>query len=297
MIHLLDPAVFSVQILLLSRLFLVFLLYSFAGWCCEVLYVGIFYEHKFVNRGFLHGPVCPIYGCGGLAVLLLPDTVKSSWIALFICTMVLCSVVEYLTSMYLEKTFKMKWWDYSDHKFNIKGRICLTNSILFGVMGIVVVRFIQPATDNLVFSLNDTATEYLAGGLAVIFVIDYITTVRRLVDFSTTMEKMKEFSESLRERYAGESWFHSASIIEMFTSIKEHAKIEKEKFSTVLLQKVESFNEHHNDMERFLIRFPAASSSNYRETLALIRQRIADSIAEKKAVSAEKHAEKKEALD
>src|SRR5574344_1872380 len=215
----------SVEYLPLCRVFLIFLLYSFIGWCCEVMYVGIFYEHKFVNRGFLHGPICPIYGCGGLVVMTLPDEIKSSWVGLFFCAMILCSLVEYATSWYMEETFHMKWWDYSDHKFNIKGRVCLLNSTLFGIMGLVVVHFIQPTVDSLVNRLNDTVTVYLANGLAAVFIVDYIATVHRVVDFSTSMEKMKEFSESLRERYAGESWFRGTSITEMFASIKEHAQI------------------------------------------------------------------------
>jgi uncharacterized membrane protein len=273
----------SVEIVPLSRMFLIFLLYSFIGWCCEVLYVGVFYEHKFVNRGFLHGPVCPIYGCGGLVIMLLPDEVKLSWGTLFVSAMVLCSAVEYFTSWEMEKMFGMKWWDYSDHRFNIKGRVCLLNSVLFGIMGIVVVHFIQPVVDHFVLKLNDTTTVYLAAGLAVIFVADNIVTVHKLVDFSTAMAKLKEFGESLSERYSDESWFRGASLSEMFASIKERAVVEKGKFSKVMLQKIDFFNAHNPTEERFVIRFPRLSSSSYRESLGLVKQHILDGIAERKA--------------
>jgi uncharacterized membrane protein len=283
----------SIELIPLSRLFLIFLLYSFIGWCCEVLYVGIFYEHKFVNRGFLHGPLCPIYGCGGLVVMLLPDEVKSSWATLFVSTMVLCSVVEYITSWELEKMFNMKWWDYSDHKFNIKGRVCLLNSVLFGIMGIVAVHFAQPVVDHFVFKLNDTVTVYLSTGLAVIFFIDIIITIHKLVDFSTTMAKLKEFSESLVERYSGESWFRCTSLAEMFASIKERASVEKDKFSMGMLQRIDLFNEHRPNEERFVLRFPRLSSSSYRESLGLVKQHIMDGIAERKAFLAMKRHDSK----
>jgi uncharacterized membrane protein len=278
----------SIEIIPLSRLFLIFLLYSFIGWCCEVLYVGIFFEHKFVNRGFLHGPICPIYGCGGLVVMMLPQEVKSSWLTLFVSSMVLCSVVEYITSWQMERVFKMKWWDYSDKKFNIKGRVCLLNSTLFGVMGIVAVHFVQPVVNHFVFKLNDMVTQYLAGGLALIFIVDYIVTVHKLVDFSTTMAKLKEFGESLKEQYSGESWFRSSNLTEMFSSIKEYAAVEKDRFSKGLLGRIEAFSEHHPDEELFVIRFPRLSSSNYKESLALIKQRVTDSINEKKAALEQK---------
>ncbi|HAH63753.1 MAG TPA: hypothetical protein DCL73_16830 [Treponema sp.] len=283
----------SIEIVPLSRLFLIFLLYSFIGWCCEVLYVGIFYEHKFVNRGFLHGPVCPIYGYGGLIIMLLPHEVKSSWITLFVSAMVLCSAVEYFASWEMEKMFKMKWWDYSDHKFNIKGRICLLNSVLFGVMGIISVHFVQPVVDRFVLKLNDTSTVYLAAGFGVVFIIDNIATVHGLVDFSTTMAKLKEFGEALSELYSGESWFRGASMTEMFASVKERASVEKEKFSNGLLQKIDFFNAHHPNEERLVIRFPRLTSISYMKSLGLVKQHIMDSIAERKAeLAMKKHKSK-----
>ena len=282
----------SVEYLPLCRVFLIFLLYSFIGWCCEVAYVGIFFEHKFVNRGFLHGPVCSIYGCGGLVVMMLPQEVKSSWVALFFCTMILCSAVEYFTSWEMERMFKMKWWDYSDHKFNIKGRVCLLNSTLFGIMGVVIVRFVQPCVDALVMKLNDTVTLWLASVLAAVYIIDNIATVHKLVDFSTTMAKMKEFGESLKERYGSETWFRGTSITEVFASVKEHAGIERSRFSTAVLQKIESFTSHQPNLEHFVVRFPRLSSTSYRESLSLIRQRISEGIGEKKAASLKKHSDK-----
>ncbi|MBP3710205.1 MAG: putative ABC transporter permease [Treponema sp.] len=282
----------AIQVIPLARLFLIFLLYSFIGWCSEVLYVGIFYEHKFINRGFLHGPICPVYGFGGLVVMMLPEKVQASWITLFVTCMVLCSLVEYVTSWQMEKIFKMKWWDYSEHKFNIKGRVCLLNSTLFGVMGLVAVHFVQPFVNSMVYKIDDTVTVYLADGLALVFVVDALLTIHKLIDFSMTMAKLKEFGESLRERYAGEQWFISTSIADMFASIKKRAAVERNKFSDSLMQKIDSFNEHRFDFEKFIARFPRVSSTSYRESLALVKHRFAERVAERKAAFAKKRASK-----
>ncbi|MBQ9495356.1 MAG: putative ABC transporter permease [Treponema sp.] len=278
----------AIQMLPLCHLFLIFLLYSFIGWCSEVLYVGVFYEHKFINRGFLHGPICPVYGFGGLVVMMLPEKVRASWITLFVTSMALCSFVEYVTSWQMEKIFKMKWWDYSERKFNINGRVCLLNSTLFGVLGLVVVRFVQPFVDRMVHKIDSTVTMYLADGLAFVFIVDVLLTIHKLIDFSTTMAKLKEFGESLRERYAGEQWFISTSIADMFASIKEHAAVERNKFSDSLMQKIDSFNEHHFDFEKFVARFPRISSLSYRESLALVKQRFEERVADRKAAFAKR---------
>jgi hypothetical protein len=105
--------------------FLIFIIFSVVGWISEVLYVGIFFEHKFVNRGFLHGPLCPIYGFGGLSILLLPQSLYSTWVMLFFAGMLFGTIVEYISSWILEKLFHTRWWDYSHYKFNIRGRVCL----------------------------------------------------------------------------------------------------------------------------------------------------------------------------
>ncbi|MBQ9238939.1 MAG: putative ABC transporter permease [Treponema sp.] len=273
----------AVQYVPLSRIFLVFIAYGCIGWCAEVLYVGLFFEHKFVNRGFLRGPICPVYGCGGLAVLALPLEIKNSWGALFVSVMVLATTVEYLTAWYLEHTFHMKWWDYSHYRFNIQGRVCLLNSVLFGVLGVVIVRFVQPLIDFCISQLNDVLTLSLAGGIAVVFSIDLVTTTKRLVDFSTFMEKMQEFSESLKVRFADEAWFRSTTLADMFASVREHIRNNGDFARAPLMHKFEEFYKHHANHERLLRLFPEASSVNYKEALSLMRARIAESIAERKA--------------
>ena len=115
--------------------FLLFISYSILGWLMEVT-VKYFQFRRFINRGFLIGPYCPIYGWGAILITLLLKKYIDDPIALFALGMMLCAILEYFASYLLEKTFKARWWDYSNQKFNINGRICLKTMIVFGLLGI-----------------------------------------------------------------------------------------------------------------------------------------------------------------
>ena len=127
----------------LSYIFLIFLIYSVIGWISEVIYCSIL-QHKLVNRGFLHGPICPVYGFGGLLVVFFLEPFAGNIFYLFFMASIVTSVLEYATSWVLETIFATKWWDYSDLRFNIHGRICLLNSLLFGLMSVVGVKIMHP---------------------------------------------------------------------------------------------------------------------------------------------------------
>ncbi len=123
--------------------FLIFLTYSVAGWCIEV-FLGVVMQHKIVNRGFLIGPVCPIYGIGALLMsLLLRNT--TNLVEVFLVSFLAGAVLEYTTSFLMEKLFRVRWWDYTDEKFNIRGRICLKYLLCFGVLGLIIMSFTNPA--------------------------------------------------------------------------------------------------------------------------------------------------------
>jgi len=231
--------------------FLIFIIFSFVGWVSEVLYVGIFFEHRFVNRGFLHGPLCPIYGFGGLSILLLPQELYSTWFLLFCASMLLGTVVEYLSSWILEKLFHTRWWDYSRYKFNIHGRVCLLNSVLFGVLGLVIIHFIQPQVMKLLSLFSSTVLTVTADVLAVALVVDLLITVRRLVDFSVSMARLAAIKESLLERFD-----------------------RREEFNAALHKKLEALQPRLKNLESFIHRFPTLKSINYREELMLLKERL-----------------------
>ena len=120
-----------------------FFIYAFLGWCTEVIYAAV-NSGKFVNRGFLNGPYCPIYGFGVVAVVLCIYPIKDNLPVLFFGSVILTTLLEFITGFVLEKIFNEKWWDYSDEHFNIKGYICLKFSLMWGLACIIVIRVIHP---------------------------------------------------------------------------------------------------------------------------------------------------------
>ena len=181
--------------------FLIFILFSFIGWISEVIYVGVTSAHKFVNRGFLHGPLCPVYGFGGVVILMLPPSLYATWIPLFFASMILCTIVEYFVSWLMEKLFHTRWWDYSHYKIQLNGRICLLNSILFGFLGVVVIHFVYPLMIDLLNSLGQKVINVSGVIILAVLSVDIFFTVRKLVDFANVMKKLKELGETLNSHY------------------------------------------------------------------------------------------------
>ena len=255
--------------------FLIFILFSFIGWISEVIYVGVTSAHKFVNRGFLHGPICPVYGFGGVVILMLPPSLYATWIPLFLASMILCTTVEYFVSWLMEKLFHTRWWDYSHYKIQLNGRICLLNSILFGFLGVVVIHFVYPLMTDLLNSLGQTWISISGMIILAVLSVDVFFTVRKLVDFANVMKKLKDFGETLNSHYGQEEWFKKDSFMDMINSVIERAENRKEEFSQKILEKIEKLqNLHLPSVESFLKKFPSIKSAKYREELNMIKEKV-----------------------
>lgn len=159
-----------------------FAFYSFAGWCIEVLYY-FKNEHKFVNRGFLNGPFCPIYGFGVVSLVVLLDGYRHNVFTLFLLGTVLTTVLEYFTGFILEKTFKTKWWDYTDDPFNIHGRVCLLYSLIWGAGEVIVIRIIHPYINNIVINIPQVLGDIFLSVIVIYFIIDFYFTLASLMQF------------------------------------------------------------------------------------------------------------------
>ncbi|WP_373483981.1 putative ABC transporter permease [Acetobacterium sp.] len=187
----------------LSLLFIYFFLYAIIGWMCEVVYCSI-PEKKFINRGFLNGPYCPIYGVGALIIIMFLMPYVSDPILVFFIGIILTSTLEYITSWGMEKLFHAKWWDYSDHKFNINGRVCLLNSFLFGLLCVVLIYVVHPIVYDLVNSFSSFWITVIATVAAVFFLSDLIESTRETVSFnkklSSVYEATTEFTDHLKEK-------------------------------------------------------------------------------------------------
>ena len=255
--------------------FLIFILFSFIGWICEVIYVGVTSAHKFVNRGFLHGPLCPVYGFGGVVILMLPPSLYATWIPLFFASMILCTIVEYFVSWLMEKLFHTRWWDYSHYKIQLNGRICLLNSILFGFLGVVVIHFVYPLMIDLLNSLGQKVINVSGVIILAVLSVDIFFTVRKLVDFANVMKKLKELGETLNSHYGQEEWFKKGSFMDMINSVIERADNRKEEFSQKILEKIDKVqNLHLPSVELFIKKFPSIKSTKYKDELNMIKEKI-----------------------
>lgn len=255
--------------------FLIFILFSFIGWISEVIYVGVTSAHKFVNRGFLYGPLCPVYGFGGVMILMLPPSLYKTWIPLFFASMILCTIVEYFVSWLMEKLFHTRWWDYSHYKIQLNGRICLLNSILFGFLGVAVIHFVYPLMIDLLNSLGQTLINISGMIILAVLSVDIFFTVRKLVDFANVMKKLKEFGETLNSHYGQEEWFKKGSFMEMINSVIERAENRTEEFSQKILEKIDKVqNLHLPSVEPFLKKFPSIKSTKYKEELNMIKEKF-----------------------
>ena len=179
------------------RWFLVFVLYSFLGWLCETIFCSV-PARKFVNRGMLMGPFCPIYGFGALLVIALLMPVADTLWLLYICGVLVTSVLEYLVGFGLERLFHMKWWDYSDHKLQLHGRVCLTNSLLFGLLVVVVMRFVHPFVWRMVSGIAVSVLPWLSLAVYTYFVADTVITVHSILQLNGKLQQMHDIVEELK---------------------------------------------------------------------------------------------------
>lgn len=154
-------------------LFMKFILFSIFGYIAEMMMCMIV-DRKITNRGFLCGPVIPIYGVGSIALIFLLDPFKQSPIVVFVFGMIITTIIEYITSYLLEKIFHNRWWDYSQNKFNLNGRICLLNTSLFGIGSLAIIYLFNPMFDIFLSQMNHIALIIISAACFIIFALDVI---------------------------------------------------------------------------------------------------------------------------
>ena len=174
-----------------------FFLYSFLGWCSEVIFATL-KTGKFVNRGFLNGPVCPIYGTGVVLLLLALTPLREYAWAVFLAAALLCSALEFATGFLLEKVFHRKWWDYSDRHFNLCGYICLEMSLLWGVAALAVLYAVQPMFATLLQKLPLIAGYILLGIFAASLLTDLVFTLLQISALGKKYAELQKINAALR---------------------------------------------------------------------------------------------------
>ncbi len=242
-----------------------FLIYAMIGYVVEVIYCS-FGERKLVNRGFLYGPWLPIYGIGALLVIGATEAVVSMPPLLFLVTVILTSVVEYIGSWALERLFGIQLWDYSSHRFNINGRVCLKNSTLFGLLGLALVYLIHPQVKGAIALMD---RPYVAIGSHLILValgVDTTASTLGMLSFTRLLDRYHRRKEEIERRLAS-------------LALESHARL-----------LIERLHEERSELHERLLarsrslmaRFPSASSHNEkrRTHLSELRTRLKDALRE-----------------
>ncbi len=218
------------------KFFLYFLIYSILGWGMESFYVFLL-DQKLVNRGFLLGPYCPIYGFGALINILYLNQYKDNPLTVFIISMVLCSVLEYITSYLMEKIFKTRWWDYSDNKYNLNGRVCLRNTLLFGLASLVLIYLINPIISNIINKINITYIYAISIIWLILFITDIIVSCNIISKLKKTASSIEikdstiEISTMVRAKLNESNKILQKRLLKAFPSIdlSKYVKIRKSK--------------------------------------------------------------------
>lgn len=180
---------------------LYFFIYSFLGWVCESIYCSCL-QKKVINRGFLNGPVCPVYGVGALIIITGLWPYRDSMIAVFVMGVILTSLLEYVTATILEKLFHAKWWDYSKHKFNINGKVCLLNSTMFGFMSLFVIEVLHPFVIDVLSKMNSLVL-FVFLILAMMSMIgDLVVTAKALNSLTVRVDSLTSIVDDMKKIHA-----------------------------------------------------------------------------------------------
>lgn len=250
---------------------LMFFIYGFMGWCLEVAFFGVT-TGKFVNRGFLNGPICPIYGVGGMIVILCLLPLKSNFILLYICSVMITSVLELVTGLALEKIYHVRWWDYSDRPFNFKGHICLSFSLAWGIACVIVMYVIHPPISSLVLKLNDTAEIIIVCVLLAVLISDIIVTVATLKKLRLRLRAMHEIADKMHELSDGigrHVFEATENAVKKYDELKERDEFRE------LRERYNKMTEETGALQKRIIKaFPTMHSQNHSAIISHIREKI-----------------------
>ena len=247
----------------IATYFLYFIIISICGWIMEVT-LQLIQKHKFADRGFLIGPYCPIYGCGGILITFCLTGLEEHPVALFGMAILICGILEYATSYIMEKLFHARWWDYSENKYNINGRVCLETIIPFGILGLILIYFINPLIfDNLV-KLPGNILNIIAIIVVVFFVIDNIVSLKvisnvRSVTNKFDQENPKDNTEEISQKV--KEFLRSKSILnrrlvnafpKLTAILKEQGERIKQKTNAVKEDITNKANEMKEDLNGYV---------------------------------------------
>jgi uncharacterized membrane protein len=243
-------------------LFIWFVVYSFIGWAWETALFTV-QEKRFVNRGFLNGPLCPIYGVGGLLLIWALEGRTESLPILFLIALVLTTTLEYLTAILLEKLFNAKWWDYSMFPLNFQGRISLISSIVFGIMSVLLITVIHPFIQGLTGKMPVRAKQVFLLIFVVYLLADITVTIRHVLLLNGRLSEIQTAINGFFGKYARRAGDLKNAILVNF---------EESEFYSERIRSLFSLDRFQN--RRIFRAFPKLRSIKYDDALKKLRSRL-----------------------
>lgn len=212
--------------------FILFMIYSFIGWIIELLF-SYYKTGKIINRGFLIGPYCPIYGIGCIVLILLLSDYADNTLVLFGLSVIVCSILEYFTSWIMERIFNLRWWDYSNMKYNINGRICLETMVPFGIIGVAIVKYINSYFLKIINLINPNTIEIITVVLACMFFIDVVISCNVIFNIKSVIKNVnKDSTEEIKKainKFIHNNLFMYNRIVKAFPNMSKIKRKEKRK--------------------------------------------------------------------
>ena len=251
----------EIELVEVLRLIIYFFIYSVFGWVLESVYKTIS-EKKFVNSGFLYGPICPIYGTGAILMILFLSSFKNNIFLLFLVGFVVLSIWEYFVGWLLEALFNTKYWDYTQNKFNIKGRVCLANSVIWGILGVVFIGFLHPILNAQIIKVPQVILLYTNIVLVFFIIIDIVISVIRVNSMNSALDKFKNIGEIIKEKLEELTNLREAknitinpikeikqSTIEKIEGVKEGIEVKIESVKSEIEEKIKGVEDTINELK------------------------------------------------
>lgn len=263
---------------------LLFFLYGFMGWCAEVAFAACKHS-RFVNRGFLNGPICPIYGFGVVLVVLALRPVFSNLALLYLGSFFLTTAIEFLTGFLLERIFHARWWDYSTMPLNICGYVCLLFSIIWGLACMVIVRWVHPAFYRMVVTVPRLLAHILTGSLIALIITDCCATLAGIRKLSERLRLLTEIageihkiSDSIGQSIADHTMDTKEHVDEARARVDRDREQAEARIAELRVRARAIMEERHFGTRRILEAFPNLKSHNYAEGIAHMREHLKRSV-------------------
>lgn len=237
-----------------------FIIYSMLGWFMESVFRSIC-ERKLINTGFLKGPFCPIYGIGAIIMIVFLKQFQNNIFLLFLMSFIVLTIWEYIVGVFLEKAFNTRYWDYSNHKVNFQGRICLTNSIYWGILGVVFICYIHPFISEKLLLVPKYIVNILAITIMTILIVDMVISILKLKNLSGALQKIEQLNLQIKEKLEEMKQFEKTG----------DKKLLKENLQEIILQLTKKKNQMIKRLYKRVYRlkkaFPAINTAEITEIL------------------------------